>query len=57
MQDPVVQVKDSGVMVGGQNFEVICCVCLLEGKAEAGLQHSWRYTRDEALKLRTADVH
>ena len=54
--------KDSGVMVCGWNFEVICCVCLLEGRAEAGLQHSWRYTRDEAFKssvrkLRTADVY
>ena len=26
--------KDSGVMVCGQNFEVICCVRLLEGKAD-----------------------
>ena len=45
--------KDSVVMVCGWNFEVICCVCLLEGKAEAGLQHSWRYTRDEAFKVRS----
>ena len=44
--------KDSGVMVCGQNFEVFCCVCLLEGKVEAGLQHSWCYTRDEAFKVR-----
>ena len=29
------------------------CVCLLEGKAEAGLQHSWCYTRDEAFKVRS----
>ena len=53
MQDPVVQ--EEGLQrqrCDGLRLELLG-VCLLEGKAEAGLQHSWRYTRDEAFKVRS----